>query len=354
MRRAATLAFVVLLAIPAAGSARWVKGSTSSSLGPLVANPILPQLYLSDLAAQQLAVVDGRTEEVTARYAVAGRVWDLAVSLDGSRVAVAAGPFVGILNTQTRVYRNYPLPRGIQGSVISVAFHRSGALFVAANKNPPGFSPSTLVYAFDPEIQTTLTSFHNPTSPHSFYFPLIRTDASGNRLYLGERALSNSPLYLWDIENPAAPIFLSELSAVFTSIANLQDMVVSTNPPRLFVASGAPYGLLVYPTPSFENGQLWSTGPYPAAVALSNKRRTVFLAPSNNSSNDLLYEFDAMSGEIFAVYPLDDELPPPVSSLSGEQGLALAGSHTKIFVVHGSSQFGTEKLQVVDLYPRKP
>ncbi|MEP7010690.1 MAG: hypothetical protein ABJC13_10235 [Acidobacteriota bacterium] len=350
MRRGATLAFVILLSIPAAVSARWVKGSTSQSLGPLVANPVLPELYLSDLAAQQLAVVDSRTEEVTARYAVADRVWDLAVSLDGSRVAVAAGPFVGILNTQTRVYRDYPLPLGVKGSVVSIAFHRSGALFVGVNTNKPGFSPSTLIYVFDPEIQTVLTSFHDPTSPHPFYFPLLRTDESGSRLFLGERGLSISPIYLWDVEYAAAPIFLSQLSVFVTSIANLQDMVVSTDPARLFVASGAPYGLLVYPTPSFENGQLWSTGPYPTAVALSTKRRTVFLAPGNDSSNDLLYEFDAESGVVFAVYAPDDETPQ--YSYTSQQGLALAGAHNKIFVVHGNSQVGIEKLQVIDLFPR--
>ena len=125
-------------------------------------------------------------------------------------------------------------------------------------------------------------------------------------------------------------------------------MAVATDPARLFVASGAPYGLLVYPTPSFENGQFWPAGPYPAAVAVSPQRRTVFLAPANPYA-DLLYEFDAESGEVVATYPLDDET---YLAQTSQQGLALAGSHTKIFVVHGLSQSGIERLQVVDLYPR--
>lgn len=352
MRSQTILAFVVLLAIPGAASARWVKGSTSPSLGPLVANPVLPQLYLSDLATQELAIVDSRTEEIIGRYPVADRVWDLAVSLDGSKVAVASGPVVGILDTRTRVYQDHPLPLGVKGSAVTVAFHRTGALFVGVNTARAGFSPSTVIYVFDPEIRTALTSFHDPTSPHNFYFPLVRTDASGHRLFLGERGLSRSPIYLWDVEDAATPKFLSQLSVFLTPIANLQDMVVSTDPARLFVASGSPYGLLVYPTPSFEEGQFWPTGPYPVAVALSAKRHTVFLAPGDNSDNDLLYEFDAASGELFATYALNDENPP--YSSSSQQGLALAGGHTKIFVVHGHPQSGIEKLQVVDLSPRMP
>jgi len=347
MRCAATLVCAALVASGCSHENRWVKGSESTELGPIVGSPTLPELYLADLGTQQLAVIDSRREEVVARYTVAGRIGDLAVNLDGSLVGVAAGSVIGILNTRSRRYSEHRLPFGLSGSVVSIAFHASNALFVAVNENPPGISPSTRVFVLGPLMTTVLTSFGEPTGIHSYYFPLLRTDNSGTHLYIGERGLSGlSLLFHWNVENAAAPVFVSRQRD--SDLNFLKDMAVSTDSAHLFVASFSPDGLQAYLTPALSTMNLWPAEPDAVAVAVSAKRRTVFLAPAYPPS-DLLYEFDDRRGEIVAKYTLRDDKTEFAET--SERGVALADTK-KVFVVYGRPPLDEsckERVKVVDL-----
>lgn len=331
-------------------ASRWISGLQSTAFGPLASSAKDANLYLADRGTSEIVVIDGVGERVLRRVKVGGYVWDLALDPSGTRLAVGLDGAVGVLDTQTFAYREVRLPAGVQGAAISVAYHSSGALFVAVNKSPRGFSPVSTVYGLSPDLTRVVSLFLDPGSARSFYFPLLRTDARGQVLYVLERFLSLCALSVMDVRLAEGPRPLQSVNVLQTEFRDVVDFTPAIDQPRLFVA-GSYSGVQTVPTAPVGRGVIWRTGSFPAGLAESKKRGTV-LSGLSTPNDDRLFELDSLSGALVATYDLLDEVP---FSNTSPQGVAISRSPSKAFVVHGMERtVGTslERVQVIDLVPR--
>jgi hypothetical protein len=346
-RWAIGLAVSILAADPAAAGNRWIDDTLSTDLGVLIGDPFRPRVYLADNGAGELVVVDTESEEVVARFPVSSPIRDLAIDKTGDRVVAGADHSLCILDLPDLTYREVPLPPGADvGRVVSVAFHGSGRLFVGINDNPPGNSPDVRVHVLDREAKESLGSFGTPTTPsHDFYFPLLRTDAAGEVLYLAERGLSSVTVWVLDVaRSPVSPDPLGDNVLGLDLGANLRDFTVAPYRSEIYLAAGNPAGIQTAAVPDLGHSTLLPTGFFPAAVALDGRGESLLAV---TGAADRLYQYEVAFGSPVDEHPLDGEVSFPEP---GVQGLVLDLTGSKAFLVHGSRHpVAHRKLQVVDV-----
>lgn len=346
-RRRAPIVLAAIVSVAFTGTlrseTRSIADSLSSDLGSIVADPVRPRMYLLDRGTDELVVLDSNREDVLRRFPLSSPVRDLAIDKSRQRLVVAAEHTLGVLDLSSLSYSESPVPSGVIGRLMSIAFHSSGALFAGANRNPPGWSPSVEVFVLSPDVTEVVGSFRRVGQPHYFYYPLLRTDATGNVLLVLEQYLSRSAPYALDVTHPVHP---SLIGGSNTSVgANCRDLAISQDRPEIYVACGYPYGLVVVEPFEAAEPALLPTGPYPTAVTVGPTGESLMLGPSS-VYNDFLYQFSATTRQLIARYPLTDETTGDVTE---QKGLALDRTGRKAFVVRGSSWHDRYYVQVVDV-----
>jgi YVTN family beta-propeller protein len=314
---------------PCMSLARWVAGTQSQEILSIVADPIRDRIYYGDGERNQVVVVDTRTESVINRVQVFGKPFELDISKDGMKLAVASNS-LAIVDLDTLEVTELPVGKPVTG----VAFDHAGQLYVVTSEY------RGQVYKIDSHTGGILLSFGaGPLLSWPLYQnAIVETDNPGTSLYVGERGLSPASLYKFDISG-ASPIFLAEDDHGAIG-SNLQDFGIHPNGERIYMACGAPYEIQEILASTIDRVNGLATGPYPAAVAIDPSGLIVYAAAH---TQNVLFKFDVVTRVLLGKETL-------LSSGSNDEplarGLAVARTGEKIFVVHGRDYFYDTHYQI--------
>jgi hypothetical protein len=322
---------IILIPSNNASANGWIDETASSKLTCILRDDMRDLIYLGDPGNKRLVVIDSKSLKVKFSLPIDSGFEDMAISKDNLTLAIADSN-ITLVNLETFETRDL----SVGPNVLSVAFdHNGNLLFVTDGK----------IHLYDLDTDKIIDSFWAGSSlPQNVYEGLIKTDKSGNMLYVGERGLSPASLYKIDISGKT-PVFLTEDDHGAIG-SNLQDFVISSKYNEIYLACGAPYGIQVVDSDTIDFIKLLQTGPYPTAVATDPTGYFIYGLPSTGSN--ALYQFKSIQKDLNFSYGLLSEVP---YGNPAARGLAIDRSGKKAFIIHGDS-YGNNphfKIQIVDL-----
>jgi len=313
---------------------RWLDPTFSTDLSLILSDDFRKRIYLADSGTGELVVINTKFERIMKRIPVGGPISDMAFSKNKQFLAVASGDMV----TFVKLKNLKSLTKAFPTSIRSLAFDANGKTFFVDND-----ANRSMIYHYDQKTDTVLNTFGvGPNLTTEPYQGLLKTDETGEILYVGERGISPLSIHKIDVSG-TDPVFLAEDGHGDLG-SNLRDFVISPKYDELYVASGAPYGIQVVDSNTMEFITLLSTDPYPAGVDVDRYGDSIYGLP-RSPYNNFLYKYDAQTRELINSYELLSQV------LNGEgqiRGIAVERFDKKSFVIHGKDFNGELKVQVVD------
>lgn len=328
--------------VPAAlAGIRYVAQTENKSLVKVLRDERRPRIYL--LAQNQLYVIDSNSETMVARIVLNSPATDMAINKSSTLLDVAAnGGITEISLVTLKIRRTYFLT-GFD--INTLDFDYQDDIYAWAWPPTDGSPQFGWVYKFNKLGQKILQFGYGPNLNNEFYQGLVRTDAAGTGLYVGEKGQSPAGIFKFDISNPnenAMPVYL--MTVPFGTMgSNLQDFVPSPIYNQLYVTCGAPYGLQILDSNSLTVLTTLQMAAYPSGVDVNVAGDRVY--GTVEGTQNTLYEFDAGSLTLLNKY----NLLAPVAN-SGPVDVAVSRSSNKVFVIDGNSYPpGDFELEVVDV-----
>jgi alpha-tubulin suppressor-like RCC1 family protein len=126
-------------------------------------------------------------------------------------------------------------------------------------------------------------------SPISYQTYIVGNPADPNMLIGWNIGISSATLVKWDVSTDPPTVVLSRGTS---DLANLRDVTVSPDGVKLFPASGSPYEIDEYRVSDLRpSGNVYVTGPYPIASAVTAARGGLMAAGVNASYDPDVYVF---------------------------------------------------------------
>ena len=336
---------------------RWIDSTNSTHLNLIVRDEVRDRIYLADSGNSKLVIIDSQSEAVTRSMSLPGNIMDMAISKDGSRLAVASAGSIIMVNLNTLRASKIKLPKELKGLVVAIAFDQNGHMFCL--KGALTFTTKvvinlawSLIYHLSASGDTLINKFGIGLSLNeSVYCGILKTDISGTKLYVADRWRHNLTIHKIDISNPKKPVFLAKNQDKELG-GNLRDFTISPRYDEVYLASGSPYGIQVVNGSTLRLITVLETGEYPCGVDVSRSGDKIYGIPADSGKNNYAYEFNAKDRTLLESYQLLSEVD---KGAARARGIAVDRFAEKAFVVHGideydeSSKTGQMKVQVVDV-----
>lgn len=176
--------------------ADWLPGTDSAALKAILGDDLRDRIYYGDAANDELVIIDSVSGRVARRLPMNSRFDELAISKDGSILAVAGGDLV-VMDLDSLIPRKMDTNLDTQ----SVAFDHRGQLFISTTE---GFDD---IYHYDPDTESIITSFGLSHDLSTSWSPdILQTDSQGTILLA---AIDSGALFKFDVSG-ATPVFMAE------------------------------------------------------------------------------------------------------------------------------------------------
>lgn len=333
-----TFLILVLAASSAWSGNRWIEETVSTDLREVVRDDLRDRVYVADVGANEVLVIDTLSESVVERVPVPWQLRDLALSKDGEYlVAGTLFHFVKV-DLETFESETIPHPQGFPLGLSRLTLHSSG-LVVAL-----GFD--TIAFVVDLDAGAVVNSFGHGHGRGLFDSSQLKTDASGDTLWIVSGG-GNRRVFKFDISDPLNPIKVGEESS--TEPTFLRDFVISPTRDELYLSYGYPYGVQVYDALALADIGFLPGERGPAALDVDPAGEGVFFPTRPASPDPRVYHYSTDTHELLAEYPLE------VREHNGAvrpQGLAIDRRGRKLFISHGTDPWIRHpelRIQVVDV-----
>lgn len=284
---------------------RWIDSTNSTHLSLIIRDEIRDRIYLADSGNSKLVVIDSQTETVTRSISLPGQITDMAISKDGSRLAVVSVGNIIIVDLNTLRAGKINLPKELKGLIASVTFGQNRHMFcLKASSNLKTNFVWSLIYHLPASGDTLINKFGIGLNLNeSVYCGIIKTDITGKKLYVADRTRVPLIIHKIDITNPKKPVFLAKNQDRELG-GNLRDFTISPRYDEVYLASGSPYGIQVVNGSTLRFIALLETGEYPCGVDISRYGDKIYGNPENNGNNNYVYEFNAKDRTLLESYQL--------------------------------------------------
>lgn len=332
---------------------RWIDSTNSTHLSLIIRDEIRDRIYLADSGDSKLVIIDSQSEAVIRRISLSGQITDMAISKDGSRLAVASAGNIIMVDLNTLRAGKINLPKELKGLIASVAFDQNRhMLCLKASSNLKTNFVWSLIYHLTASGDTLINKFGIGSNLNeSVYCGIIKTDITGKKLYVADRWRRPLIIHKIDITNPKKPVFLAKNQDGELG-GNLRDFTISPRYDEVYLASGSPYGIQVVNSSTLRFITMLETGQYPCGVDVSRYGDKIYGIPEDNGKNNDAYEFNAKDRTLLESYQLLSEVD---KGAARARGIAVDRFSEKAFVVHGRDEYdesnktGQMKVQVVDV-----
>jgi hypothetical protein len=335
-RRTFATAFLATLALIGPGAGGVAAGSVPGTSLPLtgVSRMIVDgahgHVFISGSASDSVLVV--RNEDGTAAATITGESGAGGMVLDGSTLYVArcGWDVIDEIDTAT-LTKTGSIPAAV-GGTCDLA-EAGGRLW---------YSDSTDAQ-FGHLLSVSLDSSHTVVDSGLNLYEMMfaTTPAHPDWLAVGESQQSPTVVYVEDVTDPANPV---ELTHVFNlgGGGNLQDMTVTPDGSTLLTAAGGPYEIDAFTLPGLTAAGVYSTDPYPNAVAVSPSGAKLAGGSMSYYDKDVML-FDAGNSTAAASWDFGS-----TSDLLYPRGLAFSSDGTSLLAL---SKGGTGSGVVLHVLP---
>jgi len=300
----------------------------------MVVDPDSPLVYVADKANNRVAVVDLDSESIVQTIPCGSSPIALALDAENGRLYVAnrTAAHISIIDIVAGTVIDTISLGGECNYPIDIALGRPGRLYATGSRES-GSAQWCKLHIVD----TALRSDINSNAVSAMYNPALEISPDHCKLYIGERGLSPAGLLRADVSTDT----ITTVEVPFAAIgSNLQDMTVSPDGQRIYVACGWPYFVQTLETSTLTALGSFDTGPYPRAVAVSPDGSTL-LASHGEKHVDV---FSAASFVHRAVVATDPTEPEPAANL-----MRVSSDGSRLLVV-GAAPYGpAEKLQIIPI-----
>lgn len=311
----------------------WIEDSYSTELTSIIRDDTRNLLYLGDCGNRCLLVIDTETLEVILRLPVDSSFTDIAINKENSTMAISGGTLY-LVDLKTFEKRLLP----VDLDVVSAAFDHDGDLMLITS------AVDDYIYHYDVETETMIQSFgHGSDLSGTIYKGgFLKTDESGNNLYVGDDASSPGSIYKFDISGDT-PVFLVE--EAHGDISVLRDFVISPQYEEIYISDS---DLQIFDSNSLDPIQQLEMGAHAGGVATDTEGYYIFGLPVSYHNN-YLYQFDSTHRELSFSYELLSEI---YGDEPRKRGIAVDRSGKKAFIIHGNDDSDNPHymLQVVELF----
>ena len=219
-----------------------------------VESPTQPILYATIPSQNAVAIINTKTLAYETAFVGSGPL-NLALSPDGltAYVANSTSSFVAVFDTQSRmVINSFVIPEQPQDVVLG----NQNRLFVLTANH---------IYQIDATTgASTGPSIPSAGATASIYGGSLEISPDGNTLYYGQKGLSPSTMYKFDISG-TTPAGLTQIQTG----SNGRDLTLSHDGNSICHPNGAPYQIAKYRSSDFATLGSFNTGPYPMALGFS-------------------------------------------------------------------------------------
>ncbi|HVS15470.1 MAG TPA: hypothetical protein VMV46_16215 [Thermoanaerobaculia bacterium] len=334
------LASFLLVSVVAPGFAgnRWIEGTVSTDLREVLRDDRRDRIYVSDVGASRILVLDSRSETVVARVAVPPTLNDIALSRDGTYLLAGTTHAFVRLHLDDLTAETIPLPVAYPHTVQALAVEASG-LVVALGWG-------TRAYVIDLDREEVLHAFGWERFGWDFPISMIETDATGTVVWIVSTHLNPSSLFGFDLSDPLRPRELGRGDRTVGSF--MRDFEPAPHRPELYLSPGHPYGIQVFDTLALTEVALLPGVLGSPALAVDRSGEHVFCAVGSVHAEDRILHYGVESRALLLEYPLEGRAPNDLTRL---RGLAVDRRGRKLFVAHGNdSQWSPRsQIQVVDV-----
>lgn len=304
-------------------AARILPGTLSTNISMLLSDPMSNTIYAADSGNRRLLIINSERESVSSIQMNAA-IRDMSFSKNNAQfLALATSAGVYAIDLSADINRTAPrlitLPSVLASkSIASVAFDSSNNLLLSTTSG------------WDSIYRVNFTTGALIGQFGTFYSgALLKTNATGTIVYIGERGLSPATIYRYVLGSTTVT---SGIATPFNTIgSNLRDFSVSPVSDELFAAAGFPYSITRINATNLLVTGSFATGPYPAAVDTSFNYR-VYATP-NDPYNRKLYQFNVAQGTSTS-YSLA-AIPNFQYSESQARGVAVSKDGSKVYTVVG-------------------
>jgi len=222
----------------------------------MVVDPVGPYVFVAEKTTNRVAVVDINSESIVQSILAGPSPGALALDSANHRLYVAnrTASYVSIVDlTAGEVLDTIPLT-GPSQYPVDLALGRPERLYVACYDTADYPQWCTLHI-----VDTNLRQDLNPSALSNIYYPLLEISPDRTALFIGQRGLSPAYLSRGDVTTDT----ITTTSAPWGSIgSNLNDMALSPDGSRIYLACGAPYFVQALNPLSLGAVGSFSTGPY--------------------------------------------------------------------------------------------
>lgn len=267
----------------------------------MVVDPVGPYVFVAEKTTNRVAVVDINSESIVQSILAGPSPGALALDSANHRLYVAnrTASYISIVDlTAGEVLDTIPLT-GPSQYPVDLALGRPERLYVACYDTADYPQWCTLHI-----VDTNLRQDLYPSALSNIYYPLLAISPDRTALFIGQRGLSPASLSRADVTTDTITI----TSAPWNSIgSDLNDMALSPDGIRIYLACGAPYYVQALNALSLGAVGSFSTGAYPRSVAVSPDGWTVFATHSQRHAD----VFSAASFAQTATLPTNPAEPDP-------------------------------------------
>lgn len=318
----------------AQGSFGTQRAKLDLSVAHLVADPLRPRVYASVPSINSIAVIDTTSLQVVKTVFIGSEPQGMAISADGTKLWVANSgstvSAIGVIDLESLT----TLPSlSAPNSPAAVVEGSDGRLYASYGSQWAG------IMAIDTKTDTFLGSVEN-----IYGGAILAISPDRNTLFAGDRGLSPSTLYKFDVSTPTAR--LAQQSDFNRVGENGEDLKISHDGSFLLYANGAgngaggPYTTSKIPTSDL-NGYdgVFVVGAYPGPTAISNDDSIVYEVADAQGRIDV---FDANTFTLLATIPLGSN-----PNDNGYDAMDLAVDNTGgLLFVATSYNFSTRDLRI--------
>jgi hypothetical protein len=228
------------------------------TIGRMVADPVRDLVYVADQTNARIIAMNTDLGRAVARRALAGAPGALAVSIDGDRLFVAEpGAFQIEVLSRPDLTPVTTLTVGI--AVYNLVAIANDRLVVSTSPVAP-WAGIDILNAKTGQLLAAISS-------SSYYSPLLRTNATGTKLYVRETGLSGAGSNI-DEYNVSGSGPISPSNAYPVPLENSLDFLVDESAQRIYTSDGGVYGVGVT-NMSTKATSVWSFGGAPYGVAVA-------------------------------------------------------------------------------------